>query len=118
MGLSLIRFREAATRSTGGTGGNGLGGGMYVAGGTATLTGATLTANAATAGLGGAGGLSLDPSKASHTGSSGSGIGGGVYIDNTLASTVVSLDNYTKNHMKLNTASTSGANIHGKLTPI
>jgi hypothetical protein len=98
----------------GGTGGNGFGGGMYVAGGTVTLTGSTLTANAATAGLGGAGGWSPNPRAAGHTGSSGSGIGGGLYIDSTLASTLVSLDSYTQDNVTLNTASSSGANIHGK----
>ena len=52
----------------GGNGGNGLGGGIYVASGTAvSLTGSTVTKNHANGGTAGAGG------------SAGQGIGGGVY---------------------------------------
>jgi hypothetical protein len=110
--LSAYKFTLAG--ANGGTGGNGFGGGMYVAGGTVTLTGATLTGNTATGGQGGAGGWSPDAHKLGHTGSPGSGIGGGLYIDNTLASTLVSLDSFTKSHVTLNTASTNDANIHGQ----
>jgi hypothetical protein len=56
-------------RGIGGTGGNGFGGGVYVAGGTASLTGATLSGNTALGGYGGLGG-----------GNGGNGFSGGLYV--------------------------------------
>jgi hypothetical protein len=94
--------------ASGSNGGNGLGGGVYVGGGAVTLLGCTVTSNQATGGAGGSG-----PTK--HlTGSPGNGIGGGIYIDNTLASTLVSLDAFTQNHVTLNTASTNNSDIYGR----
>ena len=43
--------------STAGPGGNAFGGGLYVAGGTATLNNATLSSNTALGGVGGCGGI-------------------------------------------------------------
>jgi hypothetical protein len=59
-------------RGYGGPGGKGFGGGVYVAGGTVSLTGVTLSSNAAT---GGGGGDGFYPG-----GSSGIGYGGGMYV--------------------------------------
>jgi hypothetical protein len=58
----------------GGSGGNGLGGGLYVAGGVVTLTSSSLSANTAQGGQGGHGGARFGGG-----GSGGNGFGGGVF---------------------------------------
>jgi hypothetical protein len=89
----------------GGSGGNADGGGIDVAGGTATITGTTIQLNTAQRGAGGKG------AKGASTGPAGQGVGGGIYIDDSHA--LVSLDAFTVNELKRNHASTSDANIHG-----
>jgi hypothetical protein len=81
-------------------GGNGLGGGVYIAGGTATLTHSTMTANNARAGLG-------------IYGTKAVGEGGGLYID---PAATVSLDAFTVANILNNTASTADPDIHGSYT--
>lgn len=124
----------------GGPGGNGLGGALYVAGGTVTLTGDTLSANSAQGGPGGAGSpggpggngfggalyaaggtltmrndtvtdnAAVGGAGGSGSGSPGKGEGGGLYIDRPAA---VYLDAFTVANVVNNTASTSDPNIHG-----
>jgi hypothetical protein len=89
----------------GGAGGNGFGGGLYVAGGTVTLTTTSVSGNSATGGAGGKG------AKHASNGAKGQGVGGGIHIDDSLA--VVDLDAFTVNGVKRNHASTSDANIRG-----
>jgi hypothetical protein len=79
----------------GSNGGNAYGGGVYVGGGTATITATVITTNTAKGGMGG-----------SKGGSDGYGYGGGI------AGTVF-LDPFTRDHLKRNTASTSGNDISG-----
>jgi hypothetical protein len=88
-----------------GAGGNGFGGGLYVAGGTVTLHTTSISGNNAT---GGAGGQGL---KHAASGGKGHGVGGGIYIDDSPAS--VGLDAFTASNVKHNHASTSDANIRG-----
>jgi hypothetical protein len=88
----------------GGNGGSGLGGGMYVAGGTVTLTSFSLSGNIAQGGRGG---------RRAHNGSPGLGKGGGLYIDPAAA---VCLDAFTQAHVSQNSASTSHPNIRGSWT--
>jgi hypothetical protein len=83
----------------GGIGGNGLGGGMDAAGGTVTLRNDTVMGNSADGGKGGV-----------HGGGPGQGQGGGLFIDPLAA---VSLDVFTRDHVRHNTASTSHPNIDG-----
>jgi hypothetical protein len=85
----------------GGPGGNGFGGGLYVASGTATLTDVSVASNTALGGPGGVGRPHGHP---------GLGEGGGLYI-NTAAT--VSLDASTVANVINNNASTSDPNIHG-----
>jgi hypothetical protein len=59
-------------------GGNGFGGGVYIASGTATVTTCTITANLAQGGAGGNG--VLDPLAPSQAGNGGNGFGGGLYV--------------------------------------
>jgi hypothetical protein len=86
----------------GGTGGDGLGGGVYVYSGTAHLSNCIVIGNNAQAGKNGSGG-----------GVKSRGQGGGLYLD---FSSLVYLDAFTLAHVENNTASTSNANIAG--TPI
>jgi hypothetical protein len=86
----------------GSDGGDAFGGGVYVGGGTVTITHSDVTTNSAKGGMGG-----------SKGGSDGHGIGGGVYI--TPADGVY-LDDYTATHTKKNTASTSNPDIFGSYT--
>lgn len=88
----------------GAPGGNGLGGGLYVAGGTVTLLDTAITGNSANGGAGGTG------YKGATHGARGQGIGGGVYFD---ATTVAGLDAYTRDHVSRNHASDSDNDIHG-----
>jgi hypothetical protein len=88
----------------GGRGGDGRGGGLFVAAGTATLRGSIVTGNAARRGAGGAG------YRDAPNGAPGQGIGGGIYI---IADTQVALDEFTLAHVTGNTASTSNPNIFG-----
>ena len=90
---------------TGANGGYGLGGGLYAAGALVTLRDTSVTENTAIGGAGGTGG------KHQHDGYRGKGVGGGLYIDPLLSS--VSLDPFTKSHVKRNKASTSDYNISG-----
>jgi hypothetical protein len=87
----------------GGAGGNGLGGGLYAAGGTIDLHHVTVTGNTADGGAAGKGGGS----------SPGSGEGGGLYID---AAAAVCLDAFTQSQFKKDHASTSDPDIHGTYT--
>jgi hypothetical protein len=84
-------------------GGAGLGGGLYVAGGTATVSDSTLTYNNALGGAAGSG----------RGGSAGVGIGGGIYIAPFAA---VTLDDFTLSLFKRNKASTSDPNVYGPYT--
>jgi len=88
----------------GAPGGNGLGGGLYVAEGTVTLLDTAITGNSANGGAGGTG------YKGAPHGARGQGIGGGVYFD---ATTVAGLDAYTRDHLSRNHASDSDNDIHG-----
>ncbi len=93
----------------GGNGGNGLGGGLYAAGGTVTLTNSSLSANSAQGGQAGRGG------RGARNGNPGLGEGGGLDIN---PAAVVGLDAFTVAHVTNNTAS-SGArydNIVGPYT--
>lgn len=74
-----------------GLGGNGSGGGLYVGGGTVTLTGVTVTGNAAGAGV--SGGLGIP------NGSPGVASGGGIYI---VSQATLSLDLFTVSHTTSN----------------
>jgi predicted outer membrane repeat protein len=76
-------------------GGWGLGGGVYVAGGTAELLGTTVTRNTAKGGLGGQGKYGLPNAP------DGFGQGGGLYIASYAA---VVLDAFTATHVTANTA--------------
>jgi hypothetical protein len=87
-----------------GNGGNGLGGGMFVASGTVTLLNTSMSANTATGGLSGG-----------AQASNGQGEAGGLYID-PLAS--VMLDAFTVANIINNTASTAYPNIFGSYTTV
>lgn len=78
-------------------GGDGLGGGLYLAGGAASFQGVSVTGNTATGGPAGKGKGGASP---------GAGVGGGLYIGSDAA---VALDVATS--VTGNTAATSGANI-------
>jgi hypothetical protein len=79
----------------GGNGGNGLGGGLYVAGGTATLNNVTLYSNTAQGGDGGNGGPTFTERRQKNGtpgGNGGNGLGGGLYVAGatvTLTTTTV-----------------------------
>jgi hypothetical protein len=91
-----------ALEASRGFGGSGLGGGLYVGGGSVTLTADSATTNAAKAG--GSGDLGAPG------GSPGVGEGGGLYI---LSSASLTLDAATLDAIINNTASTSYPNIAG-----
>jgi hypothetical protein len=86
----------------GGPGGKGVGGALYLAGGTVTLTGTTVEDNTAKGGA--AGGPSA---------SKGLGEGGGLYIDPAAS---VCLDAFTQANVTHNSASTSNPDIFGSYT--
>ena len=65
--------------ANGGVGGSALGGGLYLAGGTVTLTSSTVSSNSAWAGTGGLGGNGYY-SYGGNSGNGGSGLGGGLYV--------------------------------------
>jgi hypothetical protein len=91
----------------GGSGGNGLGGGIYNEGSTAfgvsslTVTGSTITHNRASGG------------DADNSGTVGQGIGGGAYF---ASGGVVCLDMFTLLNISGNTGSTSNNDIFGVFT--
>jgi hypothetical protein len=85
-----------------GPGGDGLGGALYVGGGTADLHGTIVTGNKAVGGQGGDG-----------SASPGLGVGGGVFIDPAAS---VCLDAFTQANVKNNAASTSGNGVFGIFT--
>jgi hypothetical protein len=85
-------------------GGNGLGGGVFVASGTALISDSTFTGNAASGGPGGTG------LKKQLAGKAGLGIGGGLYNDSAAS---LGLDSFTLANVKKNHASTTDNNIHG-----
>jgi hypothetical protein len=85
----------------GANGGSGLGGGLYVAGGSLTLQNDTVTSNTANGGAGGRGTVNGD---------SGLGEGGGLYIDTAA---LAYLDLFTQSSVKKNHASTSNNEIDG-----
>jgi hypothetical protein len=91
-----------------GNGGNGLGGGMYVAAGTVTLRQTTVSGNTAT---GGTAGQPVQGQKAKD----GLGEGGGLYL---ASGSAVSLDSFTQNHDTNNSASTSHPDIYGSFTTL
>jgi hypothetical protein len=93
--------------TAGGSGGNGLGGGLYVGGGTVTLHNDSVMKNAAQGGAGGASQL--------RVGAVGLGEGGGLYID--TAATAY-LDAFSLANVIRNKASTSDTNIFGLYTSI
>jgi hypothetical protein len=90
----------------GGPGGNGLGGGLFAAGGTVSLRNCTVDYNVA---QGGAGGQSVDHS---GSGKNGQGFGGGLYI---VTPALVSLDAFTLAHVTHNQAATD-KDIDGSYT--
>ena len=90
----------------GGLGGTAWGGGIYAAGGSVTLTGTTITANSAAAGIGG-----TSP-KGLPKGADGTAKGGGIYI----SSASVVLDAFTRANTRSNTASTSDNDIFGSFS--
>lgn len=92
--------------SAGGAGGDAAGGGLYVAGGSVILSRVSVTANHAQGGSGGA------AAKKTLVGPEGAGIGGGIYIGDADAT----LDRFTKQHARDNTASTKKPNIAGTYT--
>jgi hypothetical protein len=92
-------FRE---RLGPGNGGDGVGGGIYVAGGAVTLLNTSMSSNTAMGGLGGGEGAS-----------NGQGEAGGLYIESVAS---VSLDAFTQAHIINNTASTADPNIDGSYT--
>ena len=81
-------------------GGDGYGGGVYVAAGTATIRNSTITANTAKGGAGGDGYHSSGVH--SHSGSAGTSAGGGIYIK---AAAAAGLDAATLKQTVRNTAS-------------
>jgi hypothetical protein len=87
-----------------GNGGNGLGGGVYVASGSVTLLNTSMSNNSATGGKAGG-----------STASDGLGEGGGLYID---ASASVALDTFTVANITNNTASTDYPNIYGSYSTL
>jgi hypothetical protein len=91
----------------GGIGGNGLGGGLYVAGGAVTLTNTIVSSNVAQGGTGGKG------AAPGYNGPDGVGQGGGIYIA-TLAT--AGLDAFTVARLSHNRASTSNNDIYGSYT--
>jgi hypothetical protein len=94
----------------GGNGGDGLGGGLYAAGGTIDLHQVTVTGNTAAGGAGGEEGSLGWPGR---DGSPGKGEGGGLYI---RAAAAVSLDPFTLTNVSNNKATTSYPNIDGAYT--
>jgi hypothetical protein len=101
--------------TAGGNGGNGLGGGLYAAGGTIDLHNVTVTGNTAAGGAGGQGGR-CGTKKSKFDGPNGSpglGQGGGLYIDTAAAAC---LDAFTQKHAQKNHASTSYPQIYGTYT--
>jgi hypothetical protein len=103
----------------GGTGGSGLGGGMYVAGGTASLHNTSVDHNNA---FGGKGGSSP---KGLAKGNDGLGQGGGLFISPWYwvagqpdpIPVSVCLEAFTQAHVVNNSASTRDPNIAGSYTP-
>jgi hypothetical protein len=101
------RFDKKHLPQQGGDGGNGLGGGFYVAGGTVSLHGTTVALNTAVGGAGGKGARGV------YDGFPGLGEGGGLFIDPAAA---VCLDAFTLANFQNNTASTSNPDIAGAYT--
>jgi uncharacterized repeat protein (TIGR01451 family) len=85
----------------GGSGGAGSGGGLYVAGGTVTLSNDTLSGNQAQGGNGGTGGRTGTGVKGGNGGSGGAGLGGALYVDEPFVeagSVTLSNDTLSGNH--------------------
>jgi hypothetical protein len=89
-------------------GGNGLGGGIFVGGGSATISSTSITSNTAQGGDGGSG------VGHSHSGQKGKGIGGGIYSELDT----IYLDAFTLDHTRHNQASTSDNDIFGTYSVI
>jgi hypothetical protein len=103
-----VRGKEGSWMWGGGSGGDGLGGGIYVAdNATVTLRGTTVTQNAAMGGTGGS------APKGLPKGADGAGRGGGLYIVPTAAA---GLDAFTQANTRTNTASTSDNDIFGSFS--
>jgi predicted outer membrane repeat protein len=92
-----------------GDGGDGLGGGMYVAAGTVTLRQTTVSGNAAIGGTRG------QPVQGASPAKDGVGEGGGLYLASGAS---VYLDSFTMNNVTNNSASTSHPNIYGSFKTI
>jgi hypothetical protein len=113
-GIGGVRqFLSAYSDLRGGNGGNGLGGGLYAAGGTIDLHQVTVTGNTAAGGAGGEEGPRQGNVFKQPDGSPGKGEGGGLYID---AAAAVTLDPFTLTNVSNNTATTSNPNIEGVYT--
>jgi hypothetical protein len=97
-----VRDRFGRHHYSAGPGGGGLGGGLYVADGTANLHNSVVTGNLALGGQSGGGGAS-----------DGVGEGGGVFI--TPAASVC-IDLFTQTNVKTNIASTSGGDVFGSFS--
>jgi hypothetical protein len=91
--------------SSGGSGGNGLGGGVFVGGGTLTMEHSSVTGNSAIGGAGGSGG------KYRPDGAPGEGVGGGICVTSISSKATLVLDAYTFDHVVGNSASTSHNDI-------
>lgn len=86
------------------SGGSAFGGGIYIAGGTASLRNCRVISNSAIRGARGSG---------APAGNRGHGNGGGIYID---PDALVCMDRFTMAHVKRNRASTAEHNISGTYT--
>lgn len=75
-GYSYTTSRGTTYKIPAGDGGDGLGGGLFAAGGTTVLAGCTVTGNQAVGGAGGNSGY-----KGGGAGKNGQGLGGGIYVD-------------------------------------
>jgi hypothetical protein len=95
----------AGSAASDGHSGAGLGGALYAGSGTVQLSSVSVQQNTAQGG-------SVTTGTGANTGL---GEGGGLYIDSLAA---VSLDTFTRNNVKNNTASTKGSNIYGQYTLI
>ncbi|HEY7310781.1 MAG TPA: choice-of-anchor Q domain-containing protein [Gemmataceae bacterium] len=98
----------------GGAGGNASGGGLYVEGGTVSLSGDTLTGDTAQGGNGGnGGGGGVKSSVIRHGGAGGSGSGGGLYV--AAGNVSLSGDTLSSNTARGGTGGTGGTsgNVSG-----
>jgi hypothetical protein len=96
----------------GGMGGNGFGGGLYVAGGSLTLGSTTLSANSALGGTGGTGGNGSRGGAGGNGGNGGNGFGGGLYV--AAGTVTLTNDTATSNSALAGTGGSGGSGTpHG-----